>query len=324
MRPATPGAYGRMVTAPDGSLEAIVEAKDASPTERAIGLCNAGMMAIEARLLFELIDEIGTKNAQGEYYLTDIVGIARKRGLLCRVVEADEDETHGINSRAELAQAEAMMQRRLRETAMAAGVTMTAPETVFLSADTKIGRDVTIGPFVVIGADVEIEDGVAILGFCHFAGARIGRGAIVGPYARLRPGAELGPDVHVGNFVEVKATRLGRGAKANHLTYLGDAEIGEKANIGAGTITCNYDGFFKEKTVIGPGAFIGSNTCLVAPVTVGAGAITGAGSVITRNVSPDALVVERAEQIEKPGRAAAFRTKRKHEKEARTSKKKSG
>src|SRR5262249_12079919 len=288
------GAYGRMVLAPDGGLEAIVEAKDATPEQRAIPLCNAGMMAIDARLLFDLLGEIGTHNAQGEYYLTDIVGVARRRGLPCRVVETGEEETIGINSRAELAAAEALMQRRLRQAAMENGATLTAPETVFLSADTRIGRDVTIGPFVVIGPEVEIEDGAEILGFCHFTGAKIGRHASVGPYARLRPGAELEAEVHVGNFVEVKAARLGEGAKANHLTYIGDAEIGAKANIGAGTITCNYDGFFKEKTVIGPGAFIGSNTALVAPVTVGAGAITGAGSVITRNVSPDALAIERA------------------------------
>jgi bifunctional UDP-N-acetylglucosamine pyrophosphorylase/glucosamine-1-phosphate N-acetyltransferase len=320
MRPDVPGSYGRMVTGADGALEAIVEAKDASPAEREIPLCNAGVMAIDARLLFELLGEIGTDNAQGEYYLTDIVAIARRRGLPCRFAETSAEETHGINSRADLAAAEAILQGRLREAAMAGGCTMVAPHTVFLSADTRIGRDVTIGPFVVLGPDVVIEDGAEILSFSHFTGARIGRGAIVGPFARLRPGAELGPEVHIGNFVEVKGSRIGKGAKANHLTYIGDSEVGERANIGAGTITCNYDGFFKEKTVIGAGAFIGSNTALVAPVTVGAGAITGAGSVITRDVAPDALAVERAAQVEKPGAAAAFRERRRREKEARAKK----
>jgi bifunctional UDP-N-acetylglucosamine pyrophosphorylase/glucosamine-1-phosphate N-acetyltransferase len=320
MRPAVPGSYGRMVTGADGALEAIVEAKDASVAERQIPLCNAGVMAIDGRLLFDLLGEIGTENAQGEYYLTDIVGIARRRGLVCRVAETDEEETHGINSRADLAAAEAILQRRLRERAMANGCTMVAPETVFLSADIEIGRDVTIGPFVVLGPGVVIEDGAEILSYSHFAGARIGKGAIVGPFARLRPGAELGPEVHIGNFVEVKASRIGKGAKANHLTYIGDSEVGERANIGAGTITCNYDGFFKEKTVIGAGAFIGSNTALVAPVTVGAGAITGAGSVITRDVAPDALAIERTPQVEMPGAAAAFRQRRRREKEARAKK----
>jgi bifunctional UDP-N-acetylglucosamine pyrophosphorylase/glucosamine-1-phosphate N-acetyltransferase len=320
MRPGVPGAYGRMVTGANGSLEAIVEAKDASPAQREIPLCNAGVMAIDASLLFDLLAEIGTDNAQGEYYLTDIVAIARARGLLCRYAEASEEETHGINSRADLAAAEKIMQRRLRQRAMAEGATLTDPDTVFLSADTVIGRDVTIGPFVVLGPGVVIEDGAEILSFSHFTGARIGRNAIVGPFARLRPGAELGPEVHIGNFVEVKGSRIGRGAKANHLTYIGDSEVGERANVGAGTITCNYDGFFKEKTVIGAGAFIGSNTSLVAPVTVGAGAITGAGSVITRDVAPDALAVERAAQVEKPGAAAAFREKRRAEKERRSKK----
>jgi bifunctional UDP-N-acetylglucosamine pyrophosphorylase/glucosamine-1-phosphate N-acetyltransferase len=321
MRPATSGSYGRMVTAADGSLEAIVEAKDASAAQREIGLCNAGVMAIDAGLLSGLLGEIGTDNAQGEYYLTDIVGIARRRGLLCRYAEASEEETHGINSRADLAAAEAILQRRLRQRAMANGATLTDPDTVFLSADTEIGRDVTIGPFVVIGPGVVIEDGAEILSFSHFTGARIGKGAIVGPFSRLRPGAELGPEVHIGNFVEVKASKIGRGAKANHLSYIGDSEVGEKANIGAGTITCNYDGFFKEKTIIGAGAFIGSNTSLVAPVRVGDGAITGAGSVITRDVAAYALAIERATQVEKPGAAAVFREKRRAEKEARSRKK---
>jgi bifunctional UDP-N-acetylglucosamine pyrophosphorylase/glucosamine-1-phosphate N-acetyltransferase len=317
MRPADPAEYGRLVRGADGMLEAIVEAKDARPAELAIGLCNSGVMAIEARHLRRLLEALGNNNAKGEYYLTDVVRLARAEGLPCRVVEAPEEELAGINSRADLAAAEAIMQRRLRAAAMAGGATLTAPETVFLSADTRIGRDVTIGPFVYCGPEVVIEDGAQILSFCHFTGARIAKGAIVGPFARLRPGAEIGEEAHIGNFVEVKKARIGRGAKANHLTYIGDAEVGAKANIGAGTITCNYDGFFKELTRIGEGAFIGSNTVLVAPVSVGAGAYIAAGSAIVSDVPADALSVGRGRQVDKPGRAAAIRAQKTAEKEAR-------
>jgi bifunctional UDP-N-acetylglucosamine pyrophosphorylase / glucosamine-1-phosphate N-acetyltransferase len=316
MRPDDPAEYGRLVVA-GGMLEAIVEAKDATLQQRGIGLCNSGVMAIDAKLLGELLAAIGTDNAKGEYYLTDIVGIARHRGLACRVVEAPADELVGINSRADLAAAEALMQQRLRATAMAGGATLTAPETVFLSADTRIGRDVTIAPYVVCGPGVVIEDRAEILSFCHFVGARIGSGAIVGPYARLRPGAAIGEDAHIGNFVEVKQATIGRGAKANHLSYIGDAEVGAGANVGAGTITCNYDGFTKELTRIGAGAFIGSNTVLVAPVSVGAGAYIGAASTIVSDVPDDALAISRAPQIDKPGRAAVLRAKKAAAKAAR-------
>ncbi|MBX6369884.1 MAG: bifunctional UDP-N-acetylglucosamine diphosphorylase/glucosamine-1-phosphate N-acetyltransferase GlmU [Rhodospirillales bacterium] len=319
MRPPEPGVYGRMIER-DGMLEAIVEAKDAAPEVLAVPLCNAGVFAAEATLLWRLLARVDRRNAQGEYYLTDIVGLARGEGVPVVAVEAPHEETAGINSRAELAAAEAAMQQRLRARHMAAGVTLTAPETVFFSADTVLGRDVTIGPFTVFGPGCVVEDGVEILGFCHFTGAVIRVGAIVGPYSRLRPGAEIGEDAHVGNFVEVKASRLGKGAKANHHSYIGDTEIGAKANIGAGTITVNYNGFTKEKTVIGEGAFIGSNSSLVAPVTVGAGAIVGAGSVITRDVAADALALERAPQVEKPGAARAFREKRAAAKAARAKK----
>jgi bifunctional UDP-N-acetylglucosamine pyrophosphorylase / glucosamine-1-phosphate N-acetyltransferase len=264
-------------------------------------------MAIDATRLAALLDAIGTDNAKGEYYLTDIVGVARRQGLPCRIVEAPAEELVGVNSRADLAAAEALMQQRLRAAAMAGGATLTAPETVFLSADTTIGRDVTIAPYVVCGPGVVIEDRAEILSFCHFVGARIGAGAIVGPYARLRPGAAIGEDAHIGNFVEVKQATIGRGAKANHLSYIGDAEIGEGANIGAGTITCNYDGYAKHRTTIGERVFVGSNSALVAPVTVGDGALVAAGSVITGDVAPDALAVARGRQADKPGGAAAFR-----------------
>ncbi len=307
MRPPDPGAYGRLVRGPSGEIEAIVEAKDATADERAIGLCNSGVMAVDARRLLALLKAIGTDNAKGEYYLTDIVAIARRQGLPCRVVEAPFEETIGINSRADLAAAEAIAQRRLRRAAMAGGATLVDPDTVFFSADTIIGRDVTVGPFVHFGPGVVIADKVEIRAFCDIAGARIASGAIVGPFARLRPGAEIGADAHIGNFVEVKQARVGKGAKANHLTYIGDAEIGAGANIGAGTITCNYDGFTKTVTRIGAGAFIGSNSVLVAPITIGANAYIAAGSAITRDVGDDALAIGRAQQIDKPGRAKLIR-----------------
>ncbi|HEY0525676.1 MAG TPA: bifunctional UDP-N-acetylglucosamine diphosphorylase/glucosamine-1-phosphate N-acetyltransferase GlmU [Stellaceae bacterium] len=318
MRPDDPGPYGRLKLGADGrTLEAIVEAADASPEERAIRFCNSGVIAVAAEHLEALLGALDTRNAQGEYYLTDIVAAARRRGLACRAVEGPAEELAGVNSRAELAAAEAAMQRRLRAAAMADGVTLVAPETVFLSADTKLGRDVVIGPHVVFGPGVTVGDGAEILSFCHFTGATIGPGAIVGPFARLRPGAEIGEDAHIGNFVEVKQSKIGRGAKANHLSYIGDSDVGERSNLGAGTITCNYDGFFKSRTVIGAGVFVGSNTALVAPVTVGDGAMIGAGSVITRNVSADALAVERARQIEVSGAAAKFRERKQEEKRAR-------
>jgi len=308
-RPADPSPYGRFVLDRDGTLARIVEARDATPAEREIGLCNGGIMAIEARHLFDLVAQIGNKNAKHEFYLTDIVAIARAAGLCCRVAELPTEELVGINTRAELAEAEALMQERLRRRAMEGGATLVAPQTVFLSADTRLGRDVVVEPNVVFGPGVSVADNVRIRSFSHLEGATIATGAIVGPFARLRPGAVLEAEVHVGNFVEVKETRLGAGAKANHLSYLGDSEIGAGTNTGAGTITCNYDGFGKHRTVIGRDAFIGSNTALVAPVTVGDGAYVATGSVVTSDVPADALTIARARQVDKPGRAAELRQK---------------
>jgi bifunctional UDP-N-acetylglucosamine pyrophosphorylase/glucosamine-1-phosphate N-acetyltransferase len=307
MRPEEPGPYGRLILAPDGSLEAIVEASDAAEAQRQINLCNSGVMAIDGKRLFPLIDAITTSNSQAEYYLTDIVAIARGRGFPCVAIEAEAEELLGVNSRAELAAAEAAMQRRLRAKAMAAGVTFTAPETVFLSADTKIGRDSVVGPFVVFGSGVSVGEGVAIPAFCHMTGATIGDHASIGPFARLRPGAELGDNVHIGNFVEIKNSRLGVGVKANHLSYIGDATIGAKTNVGAGTITCNYDGIGKYRTEIGAGVFIGTNTSLVAPLKIADGAIIAAGSVITEDVPKDALALGRARQVTKKARAGKWR-----------------
>jgi len=309
MRPADPSAYGRLVLGADGALLRIVEARDASPEERAIGLCNGGIMALDSRHAFELLDRIGNDNAKREFYLTDIVAIARAQGLSCRVAELPAEELLGVNTRAELAQAEAMMQGRLRRRAMDEGATLIAPETVFLAADTRLGRDVVTEPNVVFGPGVTVADNVLIRSFSHLDGATIASGAIVGPFARLRPGAVLEADVHVGNFVEVKATRLGAGVKASHLSYLGDSDIGAGTNIGAGTITCNYDGFNKWRTTIGERVFIGSNTALVAPVTVGDGAYVATGSVVTSDVPADALSIARARQVDKPGRAAELRAR---------------
>lgn len=321
-RPDDPAEYGRLVTAADGGLEAIVEFKDASDAQREIGLCNAGIMAIDGNHLFALLDAVGNDNANGEYYLTDIVELARDRGLRCAVVEAaDPVEVMGVNSRAQLAEAEAAMQARLRDRAMAGGVTMTDPETVWLSADTKIGRDVIIGPNVFFGTGVTIADNVEIKAFCHIDGAEVASGVSIGPFARLRPGAKLERNVHVGNFVEIKQALVEEGAKVNHLSYVGDARIGPRANVGAGTITCNYDGFFKELTDIGADAFIGSNTALVAPVKVGDGATVGAGSVITSDVEADALAVARGRQKSISGWASTFRKRRKAEKDAAKEKK---
>jgi bifunctional UDP-N-acetylglucosamine pyrophosphorylase / glucosamine-1-phosphate N-acetyltransferase len=317
MRPADPGPYGRLVQDRDGALLRIVEARDASAEEAATGLCNGGIMAIDGRHLFTLLDRIGNDNAKREFYLTDIVGLARDAGLACRVEELPAEELLGVNTRAELAEAERLLQERLRRRAMAAGATLVAPETVFLAADTRLGRDVVIEPNVVFGPGVRVADNVRIRAFCHIEGADIAAGAIVGPFARLRPGAVLEADVHVGNFVEVKASRLGRSVKASHLSYLGDSDIGAGTNIGAGTITCNYDGFNKSRTIIGERAFIGSNTALVAPVTVGDGAYVATGSIVTADVPADALTIARARQVDKPGRAAELRARLKRQRNER-------
>ena len=309
MRPADPSPYGRFVLASDGGLERIVEAADAGPEEQAIGLVNGGIMVIEASRLAEFLDSLDSDNAKREFYLTDVVAIARRKGLACRAVELPAEELLGVNTRSELAEAEALMQRRLRRVAMDSGVTLIAPETVFLSADTRLGRDVVVEPNVTFGAGVTVGEGARICSFSHLEGAAVGAGARVGPFARLRRGAVLEEEVHVGNFVEVKAARLGAGAKANHLSYIGDSEIGARTNIGAGTITCNYDGVNKSRTIIGEGAFIGSNTALVAPVTVGDRAIIAAGSVIVRDVPADALSIARGQQVDKPGRATEIRAR---------------
>jgi len=297
--PKDPTGYGRLVSK-DGELIAIREERDANAEERAIAFCNAGLMALSGKHALALLERIDNRNAKGEYYLTDAVALARAAGLKAVAIETEEDDVRGINTKAQLAEAEAVMQRRLRTAALEAGVTMIAPETVFLSADTKFGKDVTIEPHVVIGPGVTVDDGATIRSFSHLDGAHVGKGARVGPFARLRPGAELGADVHIGNFVEVKAAKIEAGAKANHLAYIGDARVGAEANIGAGTITCNYDGVNKHHTDIGAGAFIGSNSALVAPVKIGDGAYIGSGSVITKDVPADALAFERAEQTIKP------------------------
>ncbi len=308
-RPADPAAYGRVLASAGGRIEKMVEFKDATPEERAVDLCNSGLMSVRGEDLFALLGRVTNDNAAGEYYLPDIVMLAAKDGRASAAIETAAAEVAGINSRGELAEQELAWQQRRRAQAMADGATLIAPETVWFSHDTLLGRDVVVEPNVWFGPGVTLEDGVVIHGFSHLEGAHVASGAEVGPYARLRPGAELGRNSKVGNFVEVKKARLGEGAKANHLTYLGDAEIGAGANIGAGTITCNYDGFFKYKTEIGDGAFIGSNSALVAPVKIGDGAIVGAGSVITRNVDSDALVLGRGEQRSTSGWAAKFREK---------------
>lgn len=303
---ADPAArYGRLIVA-NGQLEKIVEYKDATPEERAISFCNSGLMACDAATLFELVAEIGNDNAQGEYYLTDIVELAQARGLSVTAVKCDEAETLGINSRADLAAADAVFQARARAELMENGVTLMAPDTVYLAFDTVIGRDTVIEPNVVFGPGVTVESGATIRAFCHLEGCHVSRGATIGPFARLRPGAELAEEVHIGNFVEIKNAQVAEGAKINHLTYIGDAEIGARSNIGAGTITCNYDGVMKHRTVIGADAFIGSDTMLVAPVTVGDGAMTATGSVITRDIEPGALAVARTRQDNKPGFARKF------------------
>ena len=311
-----PGRYGRLVVT-DRGLERIVEFKDADAATRRIALCNSGVMALQADLLRRLIVDLGNDNASGEYYLTDLVALARAEGRRADVVLCDEAETLGINTRTELAAAEAAFQARARAALMEDGVTLTDPDSVFLALDTVIGRDAVIGPNVVFGPGVTVESGAEILPFCHLEGCHVSAGATVGPFARLRPGAELGGDVHVGNFVEIKNAVLDEGVKVGHLTYLGDAHVGEHTNIGAGTITCNYDGVMKHRTVIGARAFIGSDTMLVAPVTVGDDAMTGSGSTITENVPDGALAIGRARQVTKPGLAVRLMAALRLKKEAR-------
>lgn len=307
-RPSDPTGYGRLLTDASGALVAIREEKDASDAERKVTLCNSGVMAFRVPDLAGLLKRIGNNNTKNEYYLTDAVEIARSAGLNAAAVECPEQDVLGINSRDQLAAAEAIWQDRARLDLMRAGVTMIAPETVWLSYDTKIAADVVIEPNVFFGPGVTVHAGAEIKANCHLEGATIGRNARIGPFARLRPGAELGGSVHVGNFVEVKNVVMGEGAKANHLAYLGDGSVGAKANVGAGTIFCNYDGFNKSKTEIGSGAFIGSNSSLVAPVKIGDGAYIGSGSVITKDVAAGALALERSPQEERPGWAEKFRT----------------
>ncbi len=292
---ADPTGYGRLVTAPDGALLAIREDKDASAEERRITFCNSGVFGFRGAGVLTLLDGIGNDNAKGEYYLTDAVEIAHAAGRRVVAVACAEEEVLGVNSRNQLAQAESALQDRFRAQAMEEGATLVAPDTVFFSADTRLGRDVVVEPYVVFGPGVTVEDGATIKSFSHLEEAHVARGATVGPFARLRPGAEIGAGARVGNFVEIKNAALGEGAKVNHLTYIGDASVGEEANVGAGTITCNYDGFGKHRTEIGPGAFIGSNSALVAPVKIGTGAYVGSGSVISRNVPDDTLAVTRGQ-----------------------------
>ena len=312
-----PTPYGRLILGGDGALLRIVESKDANDIERTVHHCNSGVIAASAALLFGLLAEVRNNNAKREYYLTDVVGLARARGLSARTASAPESVVLGVNSQVELAGAERLFQDAHRRRALDAGVHLVAPETVFFAHDTELAGGVSVEPNVIFGPKVRVEAGAWIRAFSHLEGAVVRAGAIVGPYARLRPGADIGEAAHVGNFVEVKNVSLGQGAKANHLAYLGDGEVGPKANIGAGVIFCNYDGVSKHRTVVGEGAFVGSDCALVAPVTIGAGAMTGSGSVITRDVAPDALALERSPQIEKPGWAAAFRERKRAEKAGR-------
>lgn len=304
---ANPGAYGRLILAPGHVLLRIVELKDADDTVRQVKHCNSGVLAADRVTLFDLLAQVGNDNAAGEYYLTDVVGLAHDRELSTRAAFAPESAVQGVNSQAELAAAEAVWQAARRNAFLVEGVTMPAPSTVHLSWDTKLAAGVTVEQFVVFGPGVSVASGAVIKAFSHLEGAVVGEGALIGPYARLRPGADIGPDAHIGNFVEVKKVKVGAGAKANHLSYLGDGTVGPKANIGAGTIFCNYDGFDKFETHVGANAFIGSNTALVAPVRVGDGAMTGSGSVITQDVEDGALALSRTPQSDKPGWAAKFR-----------------
>ncbi len=302
-----PGAYGRLIVTPDGDLEAIVEAREASPDQLAVQTCNSGVMAAAHVDLFKLLSLVDNDNKKGEYYLTDIVGHARRQGQRCAVVTCPEDNVQGANSKAELASVEHAFQSRRRRDALSRGVMMTDPNSVYFSYDTELSADVSIEPNVVFGPGVSVDAGTVIKAFCHIEGAQIGTNCIIGPFARLRPGTTLLSGVKIGNFVETKNVQLGEGAKANHLSYLGDGRIGPRANIGAGTIFCNYDGFLKYETTIGADAFIGSNSALVAPVAIGDKAIVGSGSVVTEDVAPGALALARARQSEKPGWATAFR-----------------
>lgn len=309
-RPDDPAGYGRLVTdAASGQLQAIVEDKECDEAQRAIDFCNSGVMCFRAEDMLATLEAIDKANAKGEYYLTDAVAVARANGQSCVAIEVDEEETLGVNSRAQLAVAEAIMQDRLRKAAMDGGATLIDPASVFLCADTKLGRDVIVEPNVVFGPGVSVGDNVVIKAFSHLESCVIGEAADIGPYARLRPGADIGVGAKVGNFVEIKKAVVEDGAKVNHLSYIGDARVGARANIGAGTITCNYDGYRKQHTDIGVGAFIGSNSALVAPVEIGDGAIVGAGSTITGKVDANALTLTRAERIEKAGWAAKFREK---------------
>jgi bifunctional UDP-N-acetylglucosamine pyrophosphorylase/glucosamine-1-phosphate N-acetyltransferase len=303
---ADPKGYGRLVMR-DSELVAIREEGDATAAERKIGFCNGGLMAIAGKHALSILNKIGNANAKGEFYLTDAVAIARDMGLKAVAIQTSEDDVRGINTKAQLAEAEATLQQRLRLAAMEGGVTMTAPETVFLSSDTKLGRDVTIEPHVVFGPGVTVDEGATIKSFSYLEQSHIGKGARVGPFARLRPGADIGKNVHIGNFVEIKQATIEAGAKANHLAYIGDARVGEGTNVGAGTITCNYDGSSKHRTEIGKGAFIGSNSALVAPVKVGDGAYIGAGSVVTKNVPAGALGISRGKETIKEGWAKRLR-----------------
>jgi bifunctional UDP-N-acetylglucosamine pyrophosphorylase/glucosamine-1-phosphate N-acetyltransferase len=304
---ANPEGYGRMMIGPGATVTRIVESKDANACELSKQLCNSGALAADRATLFRLLATVGNDNAKGEYYLTDVVGLAHAEGLSARVVRCEESETLGINDRVQLAEAEAAFQARARRAALLGGVTMTSPETVFLAWDTQFGRDVTIGPNVVFGPNVVVADGANIRAFCHLEGCRIGPGASVGPFARLRRGADLGAGAYIGNFVEVKNAEFEAGAKASHLAYVGDATVGAGANLGAGTITCNYDGFAKHRTEIGAGAFIGTNSALIAPVTIGENAYVGTGTVVTRDVPGDALALSRTPQVNRENAAPRLR-----------------
>jgi len=308
-RPDDAATYGRLITDNTGRLKRIIEFEDASASERTVTLCNSGVLAIDAAILFHLVDAVGNDNAKGEFYLTDIVELARANNIECSVVEADANELQGVNSRADLAEAEGFWQSQRRRQLMTDGVTLSDPATVYFSYDTQFGPDVVVGPNVVFGPGVTVGTGAEIKAFCHLEGVKLGADVTIGPFARLRPGAVLERGVKIGNFVEVKNAVLGEGAQASHLSYIGDAEVGSEANIGAGTITCNYDGYFKHRTKIGAGAFIGSNAALVAPVSIGEGAIVGAGSVITTDVASDALALGRGLQSNKEGRAGELNAK---------------
>jgi bifunctional UDP-N-acetylglucosamine pyrophosphorylase/glucosamine-1-phosphate N-acetyltransferase len=306
-RAANPTGYGRLIQNRSGKLIAIREELDTTVDERRIDLCNSGFIAIKAKLLWELLPKIGNDNAKHEYYLTDLVGLTVAEGREVALAECPEAEVHGVNTRAQLARIESLLQARYRQNAMDNGATLIDPASVFFSADTEIGKDVTIEPHVVLGPKVRIADNVEILAFSHIEGAEISDGARIGPFARLRPGAEIGRNAHIGNYVEIKKAKIGEGAKVNHLTYIGDASVGARSNIGAGTITCNYDGYEKHLTEIGADVFVGSNTALVAPVTVGDGSNIAAGSVITQDVPADALAIARGQQAVKPGWAKKYR-----------------